>query len=394
MSATDQITFATGLVGGRPISMAKRVHVEGGRITAVDDSAHAPLFRYREEPVDDLISLMRAVWGAAHRGEIAVRGKPVSEYGRRAIYPDPEKGPAGLTITPRYWVAFDWDSLPLAPLPVEPVPGDLTADPAEARNWQEADPLHDAEVGVEHALVRLPPAFRNVSCGWQISASAGFKPGTFRLRTWHWLDSPCTGEELKFWCKPAIERQLLDPATLVEAQPHYLGVRLIGGDDPCPARFGIRDKSQDAVKVPDIAGMKRRHEAERAEQRARERARFRTGTTYRAPGGPGRAHPAAELSRQIGASQPDPERARLFAQSRIDECLARVRNSNPGNRTPTFNEEAARAKWYADQFDIPWEPVRDDLKEAFASTMTSDERKRVEKNGEGVLVWLEKRAAR
>ena len=49
----------------------------------------------------------------AATGAIAVRGKPKAAIGRRAIYDDPDKGPAGLDVVPRRWCAFDWDGLPL-----------------------------------------------------------------------------------------------------------------------------------------------------------------------------------------------------------------------------------------------------------------------------------------
>jgi hypothetical protein len=58
---------------------------------------------------------MTAVEDAAHRGEIAVRGEPLAEVGRRAIYDDPELGPKGLRVVPRVWCAFDWDKVPIGP---------------------------------------------------------------------------------------------------------------------------------------------------------------------------------------------------------------------------------------------------------------------------------------
>ena len=114
----------------------------------------------------------------------------------------------------------------------------------------------DPELGARECLRRLPPAFRDVTCGWQVSASGGYKLG-WRLRTWHWLDHPCTGAELKTWLKPAVERNLLDPVTLLEPQPHYLAVTVRGGPDPCPRRFGLLRLAKDAVPVPDIARIKR-----------------------------------------------------------------------------------------------------------------------------------------
>jgi hypothetical protein len=136
--------------------------------------------------VHDLGSLYLTVRRMAADGAIDVRGKPKAAAGRRATY-DSDKGPAGLDVVPRRWVAFDWDNLPLE---WQPCPNPRWA-------W-EPHPLLEPWVGARIALRRLPPAFRNASLFWQVSAGAGFDLG-FRLRTWHWLDHPVTGDELKIW---------------------------------------------------------------------------------------------------------------------------------------------------------------------------------------------------
>lgn len=210
-----------------------------------------------------------------------------------------------------------------------------------------------------------PPAFREVSCFWQVSAGAGFNPG-FRLRTWHWLDHPVTGNEIKIWLKPTIERGLVDPVTLVECQPHYLGVQVVGGPDPCPRRFGFLRLARQEVQVPDIHGIKRRqNEIERAKRPPEQR------------------HPPR-----------DPEQAHAYAQQRIDDCLAAIRASASGARHPTYKEQAARARAICDRYGLDWPPIRRDLIAAYESTLSVDEAaERRSFSTEGVLSWIERRSA-
>ena len=120
--------------------MAKRILLQDGRVTDVKPAPQAARFRFREAATSEIVTLMRAVWRSAQVGEIAVRGRPKAPEGRRAVHDDPERGPAGLTVAPRLWCAFDWDGL-----------------------QAEGDPLRDPEIGVRLALRILPPAFRDVN---------------------------------------------------------------------------------------------------------------------------------------------------------------------------------------------------------------------------------------
>lgn len=338
------ITFATALRNGRPLRMAKRLTVREGRITLVEPGPQAKWFRFREVEASDLATLMRAVWRAAQAAEIAVRGQPRALEGRRAIHDDPEKGPAGLEVVPRRWCALDWDG--------------LEAD---------GDPLHHPESGVRLALRILPPAFRDVSCGWQISASAGFKPG-FRLRTWHWLDRPATGLELKTWCRPAIARHLLDPVTLIEAQPHYLAVDVTGGPDPCPQRFGFIWQGKDVVPVPDLAGMLSvRKQRERTERLAE-------------------YGPAPDRDR-------DPVGARSYAERRVAKCVEAIKGATDGTKHPTYVVECARARAIAERYGLEWRPIAEELRCTYEATLPAREVDRRQRGStDGVMRWLEARA--
>ncbi len=361
MTATDRITFASAARhNGR---LAKVVTVADGRIVAVEPAPQAGLHRFRSVSVDGIDRLMSAVQDAAGRGEIAVRGEPIEPIGRRAIHDHAEHGPAGLRIVPRLWCAFDWDRLPIASHQPEPASPEIADDPAESWHWSRPDPLLDPAIGARSCLRRLPPAFRDVSCGWQVSASAGFKPG-WRLRSWYWLDHPCTGEELKIWLKPAIDRNLVDPVTLVEAQPHYLAVTVIGGADPCPKRFGVLRLAKDAVPVPDIAGIVRR------EQEAERRERQRVAKTVR--------HDYAKSFSD--------DTATAFLERCVD-TLARARD---GTKHRVYLHEAARAKAFCDKYSIDWAPWKQALTNTYVSIIpAAEEQKRHVTSTVGVMDWVE-----
>jgi hypothetical protein len=198
-----------------------------------------------------------------------------------------------------------------------------------------------------------------------VSAGAGFNPG-FRLRTWHWLDYPVTGTELKVWLKPAIKRKLVDDVTLVEVQPHYLAVRVVGGSDPCPRRFGMLRLARHAVPVPDLLAIRRRQEEiERAKR------------------------PQPEQTDRHRSDSDEDDQA--DAQRRVDECIAAIKSASA--RHTTYKSEAARAKAICDRHGLDWPAIKRDLIAAYETTLTASEaRTRRSFSTEGVLNWLEGRA--
>jgi hypothetical protein len=347
------------------VIMAKVINVdEDGMITGVEPSPQGFLFEFHEVQVRDLESLAQAIATAARDPySIVVRGKPKQAVGRRAMYDDADAGPANLIVTPRRWVAFDWDNIP-----VPHNPDSIEHDQAEFANWARPPALFKPDLGVQLALRRLPPAFRNVSCRWQVTASAGFKEG-FRLRTWHWLSRPLTGSQLKCWLHPAIERGLVDPSTLVEVQPHYVGCTVRGGPDPCPQRFGLLERAAQIVAVPEIEAIKTRQE-----RRERERRR----TLY--------AGQAVTVDAIAGTTS-DVDR-------RIDECVAAIRRARSGSRHPTFKSELARARALCDRHGINWGPVLDRLRGAYEATLTESEiRTRKKGSINGLPDWIDRRAS-
>lgn len=358
----DRITIARAY---RPrVVMAKVICLDEYGIVDVEPSPHPLLWDFEETPVGALQDLGRALVAAAGDPHaVVVRAKPREPIGRRAIYPEPEYleyAEPGLVAVPRRWVGFDMDNIPDASTPED--------DPAEQPNWDRPPALHMPEVGVAIARHRLPPAFRDASCIWQVTASAGFKPG-YRLRLWFWLDAFVTGAELEIWCKPAIERGLLDPVTLRECQEHYIGVRVIGGADPCPQRWGLAAAAAHEVKVPDIAGIKRRQdEAERKARRTREAGR------------------TCSIDQLTG-----PE----YARRRIAECIAEVKAATEQTgRHSTYLKQCATAKAICDHHGLDWAHVRQELQAVYEGLFSSQDAARRRRGSiEGVPDWLDRKTS-
>jgi hypothetical protein len=347
--SADTITLAWPADGRT--TLAKIIHVEHGRTVGKEPSPNVSTFEYLEAPVHDLRSLYLAVKRAAAQGAIAVRARPKGPIGNRRIHETEGIAPH-LEVVPRRWVASDWDGLPL----------ELQPCPNSRWSW-EPDPLLEPWVGVRIALRRLPPTFREIACFWQVTAGGGIDDG-FRLRTWHWLDRPATGAELKVWLRPALERGLVDPSTLVECQPHYLGVQVRGDRDPCPRRFGFYGGDRHEVHVPDVERIRRR-------QRALELAKR--------PPPPPRSDPVA---------------ANANGQRRVDRCIDAVRNAPFGRRHPTYVAQSARAQKLCELYCLDWPATEERLRTAYRATLAPVEIPQRERSStRGVLAWLDRRAA-
>jgi hypothetical protein len=79
---------------------------------------------------------------------------------------------------------------------------------------------------------------------------------------------------------------------------------------------------------------------------------------------------------------------------RIDECVAAVRRARSGSRHPTFKSELARARALCDRHGIDWEPVLNQLRRAYAATLSEEEiRKREKGSINGLPDWIDRRAS-
>jgi len=178
-----------------------------------------------------------------------------------------------------------------------------------------------------------------------------------------------TGSQLKCWLAPAIERGLVDPSTLVEVQPHYVGCTVRGGPDPCPQRFGLLKRATHAVAVPEIEAIKRRQERRKRDERQTLCA-AQTLTVNTITG----------ASREV--------------QRRLDECVTAERRARSGSRHPTFKGELARARALCDRHGIEWGPVLARLRTAYEATLTASEiRSRAKGSINGLPDWIDRRAS-
>lgn len=132
---------------------------------------------------------------------------------------------------------------------------------------------------------------------------------------------------------------------------------------PAPVRFRL---ARQAVQVPNIEGIARRQQEIERAKRPPERQRSPSG----------------------------PVQPQSYAQERIAKCLDRIRSSASGGRHPTYVTEAARARAICEKHGLDWASIRRELSAAHQSTLTSTEaRRRRKASTEGVLSWLEGRAA-
>ena len=237
------------------------------------------------------------------------------------------------------------------------------------------DPLNEPERAVARARQCLPPEHHDVSCVWQITASAGKRSDELRLRLWFLLERPMLGRQLAAWCKPGIDAGWLDPSTLInEVLPHFIAVRITGtSPDPCPQRWGLTWSERERVPVPDHALVLPQLDHVRdfsgADREARE----------------------AELVAQYGEHL---TRKRRDAICVIRDEAEAVRRAVPGTRHPTYVHAAARVYGLCRFWALPLERARELLEEAYLETLTPDEaRQRSRGSIAGIWSWLDRRTA-
>jgi hypothetical protein len=256
----------------------------------------ATWFAVRQVQVDGIVSLGRALAELERQPRSCVIcGQPLPDINwartRRLLYPqvdeDGTEYPATFEAILRRWLAIDFDDLPvpewnpddlarrreailrdyaernqpdgcaehLKPWPLWDVDdeGDLGRDMAVGiagdADPAPIDPVHDPELVCRTAVSTLPGEFHAASAWWQMTSSAGIKPG-IRLRLWYWLDRPVSDEEAKRWLEASpVDRSLFNPI-----QAHYVAAPIFDPPelDPVPARSGWYWRLVDAVAVPAL----------------------------------------------------------------------------------------------------------------------------------------------
>ncbi len=198
------------------------------------ESAEHPLLWYARqidgiEGIEGLSEVLTEL--EADTRSCVVRGVPRGtggSYIRRTKYHPQTKPDGTLEDIPRQWCLIDIDS--------EELP-------------EGTDPLGlDA---VRYVCSQLPECFRDTTCHYQFSCSAGFKPGA-RLHLWFWLDRPVDSDELKAYLKSEVP--IADSALANAVQIHYTAKPiLIGVADPLNGipRSGLLEGSNDEVVFPE-----------------------------------------------------------------------------------------------------------------------------------------------
>jgi hypothetical protein len=278
MSAVDSLTVLTSL--GRKLA-TKRISQVNGRFE-IEPYARAAWFSVREQPVHDIASLGRSL-SVLERDPyyFVIRGRPLPGSDRtrcrRLLYEQIEDGvevAATFKTCARPWLAVDFDDLPapvwdqeqLARLR-EAIERDRVANPQPAPLWrvgdlgeldpqsgddldpEPIDPARDWSLICHAAVATLPAEFYGISCWWQMTSSAGIKPG-IRLRLWFWLDRPVSDTEAKRWLESCpVDRGLYNPI-----QAHYVAAPLFDPPDldPVPQRSGFFWRCKNTVNVPEL----------------------------------------------------------------------------------------------------------------------------------------------
>jgi hypothetical protein len=225
----DNVTI---LMVKRPLIATKRIRFHPDRPPEIIEYDNAKFFSAVERNVGGLDDLAKLLWkieavprAMVVRGQLLTSANP-QRVRRLLRQRNGEDGGQCFEAVPRHWLLLDFDTI---------------APPAEV------DP-RDGEACARIAAALLPPAFRGVSCWWQLTSGAGIKPG-IRIRLAYWLDRPLGEDELKRW----LPGKPIDHSVLGAVQPVYVARPVFeGGADPVSLRSGILRGSRDEVPVPRV----------------------------------------------------------------------------------------------------------------------------------------------
>ena len=239
MSPDEYLTVLTG--EGFATKRHSR-NKDGSWITAGFDTGLI-WFTWREVAVRDIWSLAAAI-KAVHHHSFPIRG---------AVHADKRSedrlkrrlknigGRRGETLC--RWAMIDLDGAYLPP----------------------GEDIHDyPESAIQWAISEyLPPEFHDVTCFWQLSSSAGIKPG-LSCHIWFWFDRPISGGDLADYL--AVEAPAVDLSPIRnDVQPHYCAPPIFQGGavDPIPCRQGMMERETDFVTIPviDVPALKEKAKA-------------------------------------------------------------------------------------------------------------------------------------
>lgn len=205
-----------------------------------DDFGYCKTFQAKVVDVDnfnELCELLDVLKDEPRR--CVIRGEPIPGRDLQAIFRRKKaKGdePASFREKARQWVMLDVD----------------LHDPELKTSYGTAE---DCKEVVNLAVSKLPLECRIAGCWWQLSSSAGFKPG-IRCHIWYWLDRPMGEAELTRWGEYANEQAgkiVVDVAVFRTVQPNYTANPVFDNVvDPVIQRTGRFDGP--ALVLPRLSG--------------------------------------------------------------------------------------------------------------------------------------------
>lgn len=181
----------------------------------------AKTFSVESVPVKDIDGLsMRLKYLAPKPLRCIIRGAFKGDAAAQTLAPPTRPGQYQrvgelFDETPHHWWCADHDDF-------EPMLWDPVTHPEEAiRELIESE---------------YPPEFHTASYHWQLSASAGRKPGVLKVHLWWWLETAYTGPQIEAWVRAT--KVKVDIVTLRKIQVHYTAhpIFLNGTPDPMAGR--------------------------------------------------------------------------------------------------------------------------------------------------------------
>ena len=130
----------------------------------------------------------------------------------------------------------------------------------EGTDELESDPLgwvSDPEsVVLEWIGKYLPAEFQNVDFYWQVSSSAGLKPGV-RAHVWFWIADAVTKQQIAAWVAQTVKPEsTVDTSLYSRVRIHYTATPIFDGvNDPVPVRSGLHDSMVSdtvAISIQDL----------------------------------------------------------------------------------------------------------------------------------------------
>lgn len=196
-----------------------------GTTDSYDDAKSFTVKEHQVADIHDLSRLLSKLQNAPQR--CVIRGKLSANPEPSDIEGTIRKTNASFDDCKHHWAMLDIDKY-------EPGFSDPVADPVGA-------------IGEFLDAANLPQ-FKDCSFHWQLSSSAGIKPGILKAHVWFWLDEPWSSAHLYVWAK-SLANPIVDSAVFRRVQIHYTASPIFEGDrvDPVAVRSGFHQGERDAV---------------------------------------------------------------------------------------------------------------------------------------------------